>query len=276
MSLLNNVKNFFVCAISHEHPTVPVECPCGHLFDHVNILLWLNRNQICPVSRQPLNSRDLVVSRTIMNFLREVGFTSDKVTSEVAVQTDPAPLVPYNSSESSDSSSDDELPLLSHAEIASLLPLPDDFFDFPGPTPPFVALADRELVSAHLSESQLAYLSTARLVDLGQEYFNPVSSNFELLSSYIIPLNQAFINRIIPIHCTHPHIKINKYVYQHNSTDPLTVARALAQAGYFVYDLFLLNSFSNRLRRYVLYSCDTLANGRPNVLSMFVRYAQRI
>jgi len=210
----------------------------------------------------PLTIRDLTVSKTIFNFLSELHLDSNQHSSAAETQTEdavPDLLLDFDFSRELDA--------------ASIAPFIDD-----QPQPPFVALSSVPLVAAQLSQTQIDYLGRGTLVDLFDGLFNPFSSNIEI-SSEISPLNRLFIERLLVFRVQHPHIKINKYVYQHPSDDVEYVAKHLCRLGYFVYDLFMIQNRPTAgnatLNRYVLYSCDTLSDHTRNNLSAYVRLSNR-
>lgn len=283
MQTTNDIlRTHLVCCISRELPINPVECPCGHLFDYTNIVQWLPGNNICPVSRRPMTTHDLVYSQTVRNLIIALNINTDLHSTQSASQTEDVDSIP-------------PLELLTPVPFVSTLnPLAPEFVpsaflsvhdapipDIPvinGPLAPFVSYSDRSLISADLSNAQLQYLGGCLLVDCSLNLFNPNSSNVDIADD-LRHGNMTYIIRLARFQCTHPHLKILRYVYQHRSDDVLEVARHLQRAGYFVYDLFeLANRVVRRptLHRYVLYSADTLVDGSPNLLSCYRRLSTRV
>jgi hypothetical protein len=247
---MNNLINLhFRCAITLVRPTLPMNCPCGHLFESTAIYHWLQHHNTCPVSRLPLSATDLRFNSTVHQFLLDLG-TSDEDYINQSTQTSSTIVT----------SGDDSVEIDHVAEVPPLIK-------------PFVSCSNVELGAAELGQVERDYLGPDLLVDLGLNTYNPESANLRL-EPVVDHLNRNFINHLIPQACDHPHIVIRKYAYQHNSDSLVVVAKHLARAGYYVYDLFRV-SVTNGLHRYVLYSCDVKDDSSPVMLSRYVRSSPR-
>lgn len=249
MSLNDLVNLHFRCAITMVRPTMPMICPCGHLFDAPAIYLWLSDHPFCPVSRLPLTPEKLRFESVINQFLNDINQTDDDLVTN-STQTD-APMV-VEQAESISTQTDTTQPLIQ----------------------PFVALVNEPVGASQLPLNERRYLGNDLLVDLGVSNFNPSSSNLRLLP-VVDHLNNSYVRNRIPFRCTHPHVVIRKYVYQHSSDSIVEVAKLLARQGYYIYDLFIINK-TNGLNRFVLYSCDVRDDGSDNNLSRFKSIQSRL
>lgn len=104
-----------------------------------------------------------------------------------------------------------------------------------------------------------------RIID-ADDFINSASNTISHEQA-VIRLNERFYDgRPIPI---------DRYVYQSSVDDVASLARTLALTGYFVYDLFKINS-TRGLHRYVLYTKPTKLNGNVVHLSKYKRLSNRI
>lgn len=53
------LKDLLICPITHELIQNPVIDPCGHTFERIDILKWLQEHPRCPLSNQFMSSNDL-------------------------------------------------------------------------------------------------------------------------------------------------------------------------------------------------------------------------
>jgi len=245
MSLLDLVNLHFRCAITLQRPTMPMVCPCGHLFDAMAIYHWLETQDTCPVSRLPLTAAQLRFESVINQFLGSITNNEEDVSS-MATQT--------------------EIPTTSEISVQTQQHAPM--------IPPFVYLGNEHKAAAELPENERRYLGTDILVDLGVTKFNPSSSN-KRLEPVVDHLNIAYVRNRIPFACNNPHIVVRKYAYQHSSDSVVEVAKLLARNGYYIYDLFYIGK-TNDLNRYVLYSADVKDDGSSNNLSKFRSFSNRL
>lgn len=102
-----------------------------------------------------------------------------------------------------------------------------------------------------------AYGFWSRVIDIRDAYFNPASTN-SFLKPIVHDVNKKFI-------FDNHKVTIFKYVYQ-STLDIFSVAKLLTDQGYFVYDLFAINS-TRDLKLYMFYSTNKLLNGTTNNLS---------
>ena len=72
----------FFCPISHEIMLDPVITPQGISYDRQFILDWLKKQRNCPLTKTPLNEKDLITNyalkNTIDDYLRKVNQTNRK------------------------------------------------------------------------------------------------------------------------------------------------------------------------------------------------------
>lgn len=245
---LNLIKVHFSCAISKDLVQLPYNCPCGHLFDGVNIFTWLVDNNTCPVSRLPLHMYDLQFNHTVYDFLRELRITEEDDVANVSTGTDEMECAGMEQSNSNDTGTQTD--------------------EFPPLIEPFVYLGNCEITIGNLGENERRYLGQGKMVDLANGLFNPASKN-QHLCPVVERFNHEYITTLIPIKCDHPCIAIHKYCYQ-SRYDLVAVARLLCRYGYFVYDLFKIGT-SDDLNRYVLYTAPVLITNQPVILSKYKR-----
>lgn len=259
-TLSDLVRANFTCSITREIPKHPVICPCGHLFEFVDIVQWININNTCPISRRALNFNDLIVPTFIVNFLEaiSIGENSQSLTTQTgeiligddAIYTSIASVHLDTMSESSD----DDVPAL-----INILP--------PQIERPFVALVDYSIAAQDLTPADRIYLGRDRLVDLFDGLFNPQSGALRV-GPTVERFNQAYVEKLITRSCTHPHMVIRKYAYVSRSPSLVETARLLARQGFYVYDIFLINS-NHFQHNYVVLSTDVKDDGTPNQLNRY-------
>jgi len=61
----------FLCPISQEIMSDPVITPKGITYDKKSILNWLKNNSICPITKTPLQEKDLIVNYSLKNAIME-------------------------------------------------------------------------------------------------------------------------------------------------------------------------------------------------------------
>lgn len=251
---LNLIKSHFSCAISKSLVALPYNCPCGHLFDAVNIFTWVNTNNTCPVSRLPLLVQDLTFNNTVYQFLQELRLTDDTDVHDCATTT------------ATEISRGDDTIAMDDFTGTNDLGIQTD--EFPPLVEPFVYLGNEIITVANLNENERRYLGCGKLVDLADGIFNPISTNPHL-EQVVDRFNMEYIRTLIPIKADHPNIVINKYAYQ-TRFDLVATAKLLCRQGYFVYDLFKIGKHDD-LNQYVLYSTPILVTGQRNILSKYKR-----
>lgn len=250
MSLHNIINDHLRCAITLERPALPMNCPCGHLFESAAIYNWLRDNHTCPISRQPLNSNQLTFNNTVYQLLQAINI-SEEPTREITTQT--TSIIHQKG--------DDSIEVEHEAVIPAMVR-------------PFVYCGDLSVTAMQLGDQERDYLANDLLVPLGEHTFNPQSTNIRL-EPVVDFLNKSFIDHLIPHACNNPHIVVRKYAYQNKSDSLVEVAKILLRAGYYVYDLFMIHQ-GPELCRYVLYSCDVKDDGSPNLLSKYRRISERL
>lgn len=247
MSLIDLVNLHFRCAITMQRPNMPMVCPCGHLFEATAIYEWLANHNSCPVSRLLLTPGQLRFESVINQFLGAIN-NADEPTIDTTTQTEPVTEQMVDAS----------------VQTPQNAPLIE----------PFVYFGNEHVAATSLPENERRYLGNDLLVDLGVTKFNPSSSN-QRLEPVVDYLNTAYIRNRIPYACNNPHMVIRKYCYQHTSDSVVEVAKTLARAGYYIYDLFNIGK-TNGLNRYILYSADVKDDGSSNNLSRFRSISNRL
>lgn len=61
----------FLCPISQEIMTDPIITPRGITYDRKSILNWLKKSNICPITKSPLNDKDLISNYSLKNAISE-------------------------------------------------------------------------------------------------------------------------------------------------------------------------------------------------------------
>ncbi len=61
----------FLCPIGQEIMNDPVITPKGITYERNNILNWLKKSQICPITKTPLNESDLIKNYSLKNAIME-------------------------------------------------------------------------------------------------------------------------------------------------------------------------------------------------------------
>lgn len=61
----------FLCPISQEIMVDPVITPRGITYDRKNILGWLKKSPVCPITKTPLNASDLITNYSLKNAIAE-------------------------------------------------------------------------------------------------------------------------------------------------------------------------------------------------------------
>ena len=61
----------FLCPISQEIMADPVITPKGITFDRKNILNWLKKSSVCPITKAPLSAGDLITNYSLKNAIAE-------------------------------------------------------------------------------------------------------------------------------------------------------------------------------------------------------------
>lgn len=61
----------YICCISQQIMDFPYCCRCGHTFERVCIVEWLNQNDTCPVSREYLNISQLHPNLALKNLIED-------------------------------------------------------------------------------------------------------------------------------------------------------------------------------------------------------------
>lgn len=270
---MDTIRRILTCPISHSIINTPVHTPCSHLFDLESIVHWLLYNGTCPVCRRALNHADLTYNPVVTIIRDALNFTDNTSYASSSTQTEQHEELPHEQNYQS---------LLTFPSVPDTIDTPslmgDDDFDFsPGIihlNKPFVMCSDHDAGVADLTESEIDYLGVDKLVDLGENLFNPNSANRHI-EPVVDRLNQRFLLLHDVPRKQHVYAVIRKYVYQHTDPSPLVIARHLMLQGYYIYDVFRLRQ-TNGLYTYCIYSLDILANRLPNHLNRFTRLSHRL
>lgn len=281
MNPMQTVASYLTCAITMDLAESPVNCPCGHLFSRAAIEQWLLTNNRCPVSRSFLTVHQLTFNPTVEQLIRAIRFQPDiiipgRAQAETSTQTDtPAPPPRTDLIHLSSSDSDDSLPPLftPGGGVVAEQPLPRVYHQIhyeydvvPPPLPSFVVTINSEATLDDLQPHQINTINSSRMVRL-TELFNPQSGNSHL-ANVVVHSNREFLRHFVGDNI--PTVLVRRYIYQ-SPADLTSTALYLASAGYFVYDLFLLNRPASSLYRYCLMTVDTRRNGAPVTLSFLRR-----
>jgi hypothetical protein len=80
----------FICPLTLEVMVHPLMTRLGHSFERSAILAWLKRNDINPLTREPLGLRDLVINRGLQAEIRrwKAKNYEDQVDSETEASSD--------------------------------------------------------------------------------------------------------------------------------------------------------------------------------------------
>jgi hypothetical protein len=62
---------YFYCPLSIEVMKEPVMTRWGHNFERSAIVEWIQRNEVCPLTRNPMTLKDLVINRSLQDQIQD-------------------------------------------------------------------------------------------------------------------------------------------------------------------------------------------------------------
>jgi hypothetical protein len=65
-----NVPPEFICPLTLEIMTEPVMTRLGHNFELSALLKWLDGHEVCPLTRNPMTLKDIIVNRALKANIR--------------------------------------------------------------------------------------------------------------------------------------------------------------------------------------------------------------
>ena len=65
------IPNEFRCPLTLEIMKDPVMTRLGHSFERNELFLWLQKNQVCPLTRNPLKLSDIITNKALAGKIRE-------------------------------------------------------------------------------------------------------------------------------------------------------------------------------------------------------------
>jgi len=238
---MDNIRHALLCPITQEYPTIPVETPCGHIFESIALLHWIvedprSEGSVCPTCRNPFHHTQLQTSHIVHRLIKMLNL---KAGVDVATQTEMGIDCETQTESLQSENIDEENPMV-------VSPVQTYLFDFP--------VYD---VKSYSDRDDIPASTTHRVVEF-IEPFNFASTNITNLRAYV-PRNQLFLRRIFD-EAPFYSMPIKKYAYQHTSSDLNLVIEHLQLRGIFVFDIFKGSKRGNT-QNYILYSVPFNING---------------